>query len=129
MAAAIAKDKVVLVVVGPEVCAVAYTMHKGQPDVVMVAPTASYAPGAKSYATKEDHYAAIGAWVEGENARANSWLTDIAGRKSTGARVVVVMSAKAVKHDPKGKVYSPIAAIESVLTGLDIMADEKITVA
>ncbi len=120
-----------VVTVGPAVIGVAFTMHnRGARDADIVGvPQATYAPGSKSFADKQDHYAAIGAWVESESERVALFCGKIAERKANGARVVVIVSQAAVKHDPKGSHYSKIAAVEDLLIGLSILADDTITVA
>ena len=119
---------VTVITVGPAVIGVAYTMHKPAAAVVGV-PSATYAPGAKSFADKADHYAAISAWVESESERVANYCAKIAEVKAGGNRIVVVVSQSAVKHDPKGSVYSKIASVDELMIGLSILADETITVA
>jgi hypothetical protein len=117
-----------VITVGPAVIGVAYTMHKPAAAVVGV-PSATYAPGAKSFADKADHYAAIGAWVDSESERVATYCGKIAEVKAGGNRIVVVISQSAVRHDPKGGIYSKVASVEELLIGLSILADETITVA
>ena len=74
---------VTVITVGPAVIGVAYTMHKPAAAVIGV-PSATYAPGAKSFADKADHYAAITAWVASEEERVSLYCSKIAAIKSEG---------------------------------------------
>ena len=122
-------SNVIVVTVGPKVIGVAVPRKATDTVVTYGVLSADNAPWRKNYSADADFFEAMGDYAERESDRVSDYVGKIAAEKvAQKAKVIVVVSKSASAHDPKAKVYSKIAAVEDLLTGLDIIADETITV-